>query len=625
MQGQPGGPQHQQFRPVETERVILGDVGGDAAAAEAPLVAGEDQFRRSPVEFDAAHVAAAQVEDGRVRLVAGRPRAGDGDRSLTQRHGLPGVPRARPQGRHLAPQAQRFPVQGVRDVVHALGDFVPVEFGSNERLFRLRVGDARHGLRVRETREAGELLAPALGDEAAEFGVVVREVQERRRGHPLLPLEDDRDVRREAEQRARRPVALGAATGVQALAEGAVAHLVVVGDAVAKGVRRQVRAGRAALAVRARNRLAAVEPAVGQGLGEFLRAAGEVPQVRIPFACQGHADAVVEVVRPQTVQPAAALGLGHGEGGGVALVLGVDEAAPRMDGFGDFGEDVSVRLVHDGVSRVEAEAVEVELLHPEDRVFPEVIPHRAVVVAVEVERVAPRGFVRGIEVILGVRAEVVAVGAEVVVDGVEDHADPLGVRRVHQGAQVVRMAVGARGRVEEHAVVAPVPAAREVGQRHDLDGRDTQVPEVIELADGGEERALARERADVQLVDDERVQRHAAMVGVVLPGVLPGRHDLRGTVDAPRLVARERVGERPALVTVEPVLIQVALAPLRVRALEIPVACRSQQHGAQDVALLGEEDHFHPLLLGSPDPVEHAGLREKSAWFRRRCVHGGAG
>ena len=384
-----------------------------------------------------------------------------------------------------------------------------------------------------------------------------------------------------------------------------------------------MRAGRAALAVRAQDRLPAVKPAVGQRFGEFLRAAGEVAQVRVPLAGQRHADAVVEIVRPQAVQPAAALGFGHGERGGVALVLGVDEAAPRVHGLGDFGEDVPVRFVHDGVRRIEPEAVEVELLHPEDRVLPEVIPHRPVVVAVEVERVAPRGLVRGVEIILGVRAEVIAVGAEVVVDGVEDHADPLGVRGVHQGAQVVRMPVGARGRVEEHAVVTPVPAAREIGQRHDLDGRDAQVLEVVELVDGGEERALAGERADVQLVDDEFVQRHAAVASLVLPLVPARRHHLRGPVDALRLIARERVGKRAALVAVEPVLVQVTLAPLRVRALEISVARRLQQHGAQDVPLFGEEDHFHALLLGSPDAVKHAGLGEsdKRAGFGRSCVH----
>ncbi len=52
--------------------------------------------------------------------------------------------------------------------------------------------------------------------------------------------------------------------------------------------------------------------------------------------------------------------------------------------------------------------------------------------AVEVERVAPRSFVRWIEIILGVGAEVIAVGAEVVVDGVEHDDDARGVGGVDE-------------------------------------------------------------------------------------------------------------------------------------------------------------------------------------------------
>ena len=54
-------------------------------------------------------------------------------------------------------------------------------------------------------------------------------------------------------------------------------------------------------------------------------------------------------------------------------------------------------------------------------------------------------------------------------------------------------------------------------------------------------------------------------------------------MDPLRLEARKRVGERPALVAVEPVLVQVALPALRVGALEKSVARRLQQHGPQNV------------------------------------------
>ena len=76
---------------------------------------------------------------------------------------------------------------------------------------------------------------------------------------------------------------------------------------------------------------------------------------------------------------------------------------------------------------------------------------------------------RVIEVKAAVSAEVIAVRAEVIVDDIEHHGDALLVRRIHERAQVVRRPVASCGRVEAHAVVAPVSLAGEIGDRHDLD------------------------------------------------------------------------------------------------------------------------------------------------------------
>ncbi len=150
----------------------------------------------------------------------------------------------------LAPQPQRLAVERAGLRVDARRRFLPVELGGVERRLRLRVGDALDARLVAERREALELLAPALGHEPAEFLVVIGEIEERRRGRPFLALENQRRVRREAQQRARRPVRLRAARGREPFAERPVADLIVVGDAITERVRRQLRASASRAACR---------------------------------------------------------------------------------------------------------------------------------------------------------------------------------------------------------------------------------------------------------------------------------------------------------------------------------------------------------------------------------------
>jgi len=51
---------------------------------------------------------------------------------------------------------------------------------------------------------------------------------------------------------------------------------------------------------------------------------------------------------------------------------------------------------------------------------------------------------------------------------------------VHQGFEVVRPAVARIGCKEKNAVVAPIAAAGEVGQWHQLQRRDAEIDQVIE-------------------------------------------------------------------------------------------------------------------------------------------------
>ena len=104
-------------------------------------------------------------------------------------------------------------------------------------------------------------------------------------------------------------------------------------------------------------------------------------------------------------------------------------------------------------------------------------------------------------------------GPDVVVDDVEDHGEPGRVRRVDEAREPVRAAVGAVRREGEHAVVAPAALAREGRDRHQLDRGHAELGELRQARGGRVERALGRERADVQLVDHELLERHRDRLG----------------------------------------------------------------------------------------------------------------
>src|SRR5439155_349292 len=67
--------------------------------------------------------------------------------------------------------------------------------------------------------------------------------------------------------------------------------------------------------------------------------------------------------------------------------------------------------------------------------------------------------------------EVIALGAEVVVDDVEEDGEPGRVARVHQATEPARAAIGRLRSVEVDAIVTPVTPARELGDVHQLDRR----------------------------------------------------------------------------------------------------------------------------------------------------------
>ena len=83
----------------------------------------------------------------------------------------------------------------------------------------------------------------------------------------------------------------------------------------------------------------------------------------------------------------------------------------------------------------------------------------------------------------------VAVGAEVVVDHVEDHGEAQGVGAVDEAPEVVGRAVEPGRGEQVDAVVAPAEPAGEIGDGHELEDGDAQLGEVRELRLGGAPRS----------------------------------------------------------------------------------------------------------------------------------------
>ena len=148
--------------------------------------------------------------------------------------------------------------------------------------------------------ERRELAAPALPDGLGELGLrMIGKVQERRRGAPLFAHEQHGDVRGEQRERRGDAELSGVRALGQAIADGAIAHLIVV---LAKHMKvpSGKSNGRTPVAVLP---VARVLAAVGEPVPERLSEMGDAPEVGVigvAFARQHAAQGVVEVVAPLT-------------------------------------------------------------------------------------------------------------------------------------------------------------------------------------------------------------------------------------------------------------------------------------------------------------------------------------
>ena len=180
-----------------------------------------------------------------------------------------------------------------------------------------------------------------------------------------------------------------------------------------------------------------------------------------------------------------------------------------------------------------------KLLDPIFGVLDEEVAHGPRVRSVELDRIAPRRLVPAGEEIGRVEREEIPLGTEVVVNDVEQHRDPALVRGLDESLEVVRSSVACVRSVRKGSVIAPVPAALEVADRHDLDGRHPEVREVVQLKSGARKRALGRKSADMEFVK-HHVVPFAACPGLA-PAICAWIDRLARTVDVVGLKARRRI------------------------------------------------------------------------------------
>lgn len=441
-------------------------------------------------------------------------------------------------------------VEPRRDEARAHGERAAVEAPPRVRVGRLgaRRGERRAGERRRVVRvgnrvamggigergEGGEFAAAAFAHRCGERAAMIGEELERLRRAAFLAHEQQRNLRRKQRERARRAQRVVVHERAQPLAECAVADLIVVLQERDERARRQVRARFAArCAAVQRRRLALIRETFAEHAREVAdRRVGIRAVVARLLARQQHVHAVVEIVVPLRVEAAAGE-----QARGVAFVFEHEMHVARVARVGAHaaGEAGEPRVVADRVRGVDPQSVEPVFVEPVQRVLEK---ERARLRAREIDGRPPCGIAVAAEERGRVAGQQVAVGAEVVVDDVEQHLKPEPVRGVDERLQRVGRPVGCVGRERQHAVVAPVARAGERVDGHQLDRGDAERGERREPA---RDPRIAAERADVHLVQHGFAPRPSAPV-VVAPAVGGRIDDLARAVHAVRLEARRGIG-----------------------------------------------------------------------------------
>ena len=313
---------------------------------------------------------------------------------------------------------------------------------------------------------------------------------------------------------------------------------------------------------------------------------------------------MVQIFVPHAVEAEAAR-LGPHQARLLRLVFGDDQNAARACGVarrgGQLGDDIARGVVEDLLGGVEPQPVEMEFAHPIGGVFAHEFPHRSGALAVEIDGIAPFVLVFVGDVGGREKRQVIPVRPEMIVDDVENDAEPEPVRRIDEGAQIVRRPVKPRRREQRDPVIAPAEPARKFRDRHHFDDADADLLQERQLVDRGRPRAFAREGADMHLIDDLAFASDA-LPGGVRPAIGGGIDDGARLVRPLGLRARGGIGQ-DALAAID------AIAVARARP-------RRGDMGAAVAVLFG----LHRMLDAVDD--EHDRLRQRRPYAEAHAPTG---
>ncbi len=128
-------------------------------------------------------------------------------------------------------------------------------------------------------------------------------------------------------------------------------------------------------------------------------------------------------------------------------------------------------------------------------------PRRRTAAVVKIHRRPPGGIIFFGE-IRAKFSKVVSLGAEVIVDNVEDHSQAAAMAAVDELLQIFGAAVIMVHAEKIDSVVAPVPSSRGLRQRHQLHRIDPQFEQMVQFRRGAPEVASGGEGANMELVDE---------------------------------------------------------------------------------------------------------------------------
>src|SRR5215471_18224785 len=121
--------------------------------------------------------------------------------------------------------------------------------------------------------------------------------------------------------------------------------------------------------------------------------------------------------------------------------------------------------------------------------------------SVEVDGLAPLVFVTSGEVVVRELFEIVAVGTEVVVNDVENHAETGAMRPIDESAEVVGSSIE-MGRSEQiHAVITPSEPAWKFGDRHEFEQRDSRLCQLGQNLARSVPGSFLREGSDMHFIN----------------------------------------------------------------------------------------------------------------------------